>query len=254
MKFWTASIVDELRVEMELNDLENQIALLLDSKDVLQAKFNNLLNRDVVSEIIVPEVLWQDEIPLDQLNMLDEVYKSNHQLKSIEHKLNAFLNQENVAKKEGLPKFIIGLNYTIVGNNPMSTAIDNGKDVFLFPSVGVSIPLYRKKYKALIKEAQYMQEAEISKIEDKKNTLSTIYKNTHKDFSDGNRRVFLNKKQSEIAKKVLDVLITSYSTNSKDFEEVLRIERQLLKYELEHQKALTDKNAAVAFMNYLIGK
>jgi outer membrane protein TolC len=249
-----ASIVDELRVEMELNDLENQLALFLDSKEVLQLKFNNLLDRDNISEIIVPEVLWQDEIPLNQLNMLDEIYASNHQLKGIEHKLNAFLNQEIVAKKEGLPKFNIGLNYTIVGNNPMSTTTDNGKDVFMFPSIGVSIPLYRKKYKALINEAKYLQEAEISKKEDKKNTLSTIYKNTYKDFSDSDRRIFLNEKQSEIAKKVLDVLITSYSTNSKDFEEVLRIERQLLKYELEHQKAITDKNAAVAFMNYLIGQ
>lgn len=249
-----ASIVDELRVEMELNDLENQLALFLDSKDVLQVKFNNLLNRAVISEIIVPDVLWQNEIPLNQLNMLDEVFASNHQLKSIEHKLNAFVNQEIVAKKEGLPKFNIGLSYTIVGENPTSTASDNGKDVFIFPSIGVSIPLYRKKYKALINEAKYLQEAEISKKENKKNTLSTIYQNTYKDFNDGNRRIFLNEKQSEIAKKVLDVLITSYSTNSKDFEEVLRIERQLLKYELEHQKAITDKNAAVAFMNYLIGQ
>ena len=53
---------------------------------------------------------------------------------------------------------------------------------------------------------------------------------------------------------MLDILIVSYSTNAKDFEEVLRIERQLLKYELAYQKALTDKNAAVAFMDYLIGK
>ncbi|GGK18657.1 hypothetical protein GCM10007962_11030 [Yeosuana aromativorans] len=249
-----ASIVDELRVELELNDLENQLALFLDTKDVLQVKFNNLLNREDTSEIMVPELLWQDEIPLDQLKMLDEIYVSNHQIKSIDHKLNAFLNQEIVAKKEGLPKFNIGLGYTVVGKNPSSIASDNGKDVFMFPSVGLTIPLYRKKYKAMITEAKYMQEAEISRKEDKKNTLGTIYKNTLKEFNDGNRRIALNGRQSEIAKKVLDVLMTSYSTNSKDFEEVLRIERQLLKYELEQQKALTDKNAAAAFMDYLIGK
>lgn len=249
-----ASIVDELRVELELNDLENQLALFLDTKDVLQVKFNNLLNREDTSEIMVPELLWQDEIPLDQLKMLDEIYASNHQIKSIDHKLNAFLNQEIVAKKEGLPKFNIGLGYTVVGKNPSSIASDNGKDAFMFPSVGLTIPLYRKKYKAMITEAKYMQEAEISRKEDKKNTLGTIYKNTLKEFNDGNRRIALNGRQSEIAKKVLDVLMTSYSTNSKDFEEVLRIERQLLKYELEQQKALTDKNAAAAFMDYLIGK
>ncbi len=248
-----ASIMDELRVELELNDLENQLELFLDTKNVFRVKFNNLLNRDDMSEIKVPEVLWQEEIPLDQFNMLDEIYTSNHQLKGIEHKLKAFLNQEIVAKKQGLPKFNIGMGYTIVEKNPMLTVSDNGKDAFMFPSVGVTIPLYRKKYKALIKEAQYKQEVEISRIEDKKNTLSSVYENTYKDFSDSDRRIALNLRQSEIAKKVLDILIVSYSTNAKDFEEVLRIERQLLKYELEHQKALTDKNAAAAFMDYLIG-
>ena len=98
-----------------------------------------------------------------------------------------------------------------------------------------------------------MQEAEVFKKEDKKNSLSTVYENTHKNYSDSDRRILLNKKQIGIAKKVLDVLITSYSTDSKDFEEVLRIERQLLKYELAYQKALIDKNAVTAFVNYLIG-
>lgn len=248
-----ASIVDELRVELELNDLENKLALFLDTKNVFQVNFNNLLNRDRSDIINIPDTLWQDELPLDKQILLDSIYNSNHELKSIDHKLNAFLNQQIVAKKAGLPKFNIGLGYTIVAKNSNSSFSDNGKDAFLFPSIGIKIPLYRKKYKALIKEAQYLHEAETSKKEDKKNTLSTIYENIYKNFNDGNRRIHLNKKQLEIAKKVLDVLITSYSTNSKDFEEVLRIERQLLKYQLAYQKALTDKNAAFAFMTYLIG-
>jgi len=240
-----ASIVDELRVELELNDLENQLALFVDTKNTIQTKFNNLLAREVSKSIVTPDTLWQDKLPFDKLNMLDEIYAANHQLKSINHKLNAFVNQEVVAKKEGLPKFNIGLNYTVV---------DNGKDAFLFPSIGIKIPVFRKKYKALIKEAKLLQEAETNKKEAKKNVLSTIYTSSYKNFSDGNRRITLNKKQAQIAKKILDVLMTSYSTNAKDFEEVLRIERQLLKYELAYQQALIDKNAAVAFMQYLIGK
>jgi outer membrane protein TolC len=250
----TASIVDELRVELELNDLENQLALFVDTKEALQVNFNNLLNREVVESIEVPDTLWQDTLPLGKQALLDSIYQSNHDLKSIDHRLTAFLHQEEVAKKEGLPKFNIGLGYTIVSENSGSSFSDNGKDAILFPSVGIKIPLFRKKYKALIKEAQYFQQAEASRKEDKKNTLNTVYENAYKNFSDGNRRIHLNKKQSEIAKKVLDVLMISYSTDSKDFEEVLRIERQLLKYELEYQKALTDKNAAIAFINYLAGK
>jgi len=248
-----ASIVDELRVELELNDLRNQLALLNDSKYVLQIQFNNLLNIEKTSIIEVPETLWQDELSLDKQAVLDSIFSSNHELKSIDYKLNAFVNQEVVAKKQGLPKFNIGLGYTLVSKNSGASFSDNGKDAFLFPSVGLKIPLYRKKYKALIKESKYLQDAELSKKEDKQNTLSTVYENTYKNYSDSDRRILLNQTQTEIAKKVLDVLITSYSTDSKDFEEVLRIERQLLKYELAYQKALTDKNAATAFVEYLIG-
>lgn len=248
-----ASIVDELRVELELNDLENELALFIDSKKVFQTKFNDLLNRDNSVLIESPDELWQDKLPFENNSLLDSIYSNNHEIKSIDHKLNAFMNQEISAKKDGMPKFNLGINYIIVGENSNSTDPNNGKDALLFPSIGVSIPIYRKKYKAMIKEAQYLQESEIAKKEDKRNTLNTILENTYKDYNDSERRIFLNKKQSEIAKKVLDVLITSYSTNSKDFEEVLRIERQLLGYRLAQQKAITDKNAAIAFMHYLLG-
>ncbi len=249
----SATIVDELRVELELNDLENQLALFIDSRKVFKNKFNNLLNRDNSLFIEVPKELWQDELPYDNLTILDSIYSNNHEIKSIDHKLNAFINQEEAAKREGAPKFTLGINYTIVGKNSNSTASDNGKDAILFPSVGLTIPIYRNRYKGMIKEAQYLQSSEIEKKVDKRNTLNTVFVNTFKEYNDGDRRISLNKTQSEIAKKVLDVLIISYSTNSKDFEEVLRIERQLLGYKLAEQKAKTDKNAAVAFVHYLLG-
>ena len=248
-----ASIVDELRVELELNDLENQLALFVDTKNTLRVSFNNLLNRNKNTMIAVSDTLQIDKLPYDKVSMLDSIYASNHTIKSIDHKLNAFLNQEIVAKKQGSPSFNIGVNYIVVDEIPGSTIKNNGKDAFLFPSVGLTIPIYRKKYKASIKEAQYLQEAAKENKISTKNKLSSIFEKTYKDYKDGERRIALNKKQSEIAKKVLDVLIVSYSTNSNDFEEVLRIERQLLGYKLAHQKALIDNNAAVAFMHYLLG-
>jgi cobalt-zinc-cadmium efflux system outer membrane protein len=248
-----ASIIDELRVEMELNDLENQLALFIDSKTVFQSKFNNLLNRDPAELIESPEKIWNDELPYEKMTLLDSIYNNNHELKSMDHKLTAFMNQEIAAKKEGLPKFNLGINYILVGENPNSNDPNNGKDALLFPSVGLSIPIYRKKYKAMINESRYLQASEIAKKEDKRNSLHTVFENALKDFNDGHRRILLNNRQSEIANKVLDVLITSYATNSRDFEEVLRIERQLLGYKLAEQKASIDKNAAVAFIQYMLG-
>ncbi len=248
-----ASIVDELRVELEINDLENQLALYKDSKKGFQAKFNNLLDKEYDALIETPLDLWKEKLPYEYEAITDSINSNNHQLKSIDHKMNAFLKQEDVARKEGMPKFNIGISYIIVGENPNSVDPNNGKDAILFPSVGISIPIYRRKYHGMIKEAQLLKQAELDNKEDMKNTLSSVFEKTYTEFSDGERRIALNERQTEIAKKILDVLITSYSTDSKDFEEVLRIERQLLKYQLAYEKAMIDNNTAVAFIQYLIG-
>jgi outer membrane protein TolC len=249
----SASLVDELRVELELNDLENQLALFLDSRDVFRTQFNNLLNRDNTVLIEVPRELKEEELPFDQLSLLDSILTSNREMRSLDFKLESFRRQEDVAQKLGLPKFNVGMNYLVIGENSASADPDNGEDAFVFPSIGLSLPIYRKKYKAMIREAEYMKEAVISEKEHKRNSLSTLLQENIKDFNDSDRRLSLNERQSEIANKVLDILITSYSTNSNEFEEVLRIERQLLGYKLAKERALIDKNVSVAFINYLLG-
>ena len=40
----------------------------------------------------------------------------------------------------------------------------------------------------------------------------------------------------------------------KNFEEILRMERKVLKFNLELEKARADKQAAISFINYLMGK
>jgi cobalt-zinc-cadmium efflux system outer membrane protein len=116
----SASIVDELRVELELNDLENQLALFIDTKNALQVSFNNLLNREKYASIAVPETLSIENLPYEKVTLLDSIYASNHEIKSIDHRLNSFMNQEISAKKQGGPSFNIGLNYILVGKDPGS--------------------------------------------------------------------------------------------------------------------------------------
>lgn len=247
-----STLADELRVEIEINDLANQWLLLLDKKSTLQVKFNDLLNQEVALQS--PESLPVDDMPYEKKVVLDSILFANHTLKSIDFKMNAFTAKERAAKKMGIPKFGVGFSYTSVGDRANFSDSENGKDILMFPMVSVSIPLYRKKYAAMIREAQYQQESQTYLKTEVKNKLTTVYENTNTEYKDADRRIELNQKQGELAKKALDILMISYSTDAKDFDEVLRMERQLLKYELEKEKAITDKNAAVAFTYYLIGR
>ena len=249
-----ASVVDEMRVEMEINELENQLAYLVDTKWTLEVQFNKLLNQAVESSIITPDILWDENLELSKETLLDSITNQNHLVKQLEYKISSWKKQEILAKKIGGPKFSIGVDYTFIGNssNP-NLGNENGRDAILFPKIGISIPLYRKKYKAMVSEASLYMEATKYQKEDKQNQLITLFEKGYKEYKDAGRRIILFDKQLKLADKSLVILLTSYSSDGENFEEVLRMERKVLQYSLELDKARADKNAATAFINYLTG-
>jgi outer membrane protein TolC len=129
-----------------------------------------------------------------------------------------------------------------------------GTDAFVFPKVGITIPLYRSKYRAMVNEVVYLQEAKESEKIDKINFLETVLEESWKDYLDSDRRIRLYINQQDLAKQSLKLLETEYATGNKDFEEILRMERKLLTYGLELEKARSDKQAAISFINYLMGR
>jgi outer membrane protein TolC len=251
----TASGVDELRAEMELVDIENNLALLKDKWNVHSVKFNNLLNVDDISTIEFPETLWTTDLPYSRQTVLDSLNLNNHQVISLDYMLASYKSKEAIAKKNGLPSFSVGIDYIAIGktDNTMIDATQSGRDAILFPKIGISIPLYRKKYTAMVNEAVFMQEATENKKADKINTLESLFEKTYSEYLDANRRITLYQKQLLFANKANKILEAEYATNSKNFEEILRMEKRVLKYALELEKARSDKQAAIAFINYLMG-
>lgn len=245
------SAVDEYRIEIEIGELENHLALLKDQQVVLEVMFNNLLNRDRKNPVLVPALLWNDNFPLTKQAALDSINLLNHQLLSLDFQQAALQFRQEVASNMGKPSFKIGIGYTIVGkgdNNMMGT------DAFLFPNVGISIPLYRNKYKAMVQEVVYLAAAKENEKANKTNMLETLFENGWKEYLDADRRIELFISQLILAKKSTRILETAYATGNKNFEEVLRMERKVLKFNLELEKARADKQAAIAFINYLMGK
>lgn len=247
-----ASAVDAYRVEMEINDLENQLALLRDNSTVLRVKFNNLLNVDDATDIQIATEL-SESILLSKQTELDSIMANNNALSSFDYQLEGLEYRKKSATKEGLLQFSVGLEYAFIGEGN-STASNAGQDAFVFPTVGISIPLYRSKYKAKVQEVIYLQEAKSFEKSDKQNTLTVLFESIWKDYQDANRRFSLYQEQTELAQKSLSILESNYATNNIDFVEILRMERKLLKYSLELEKATADKEAAIAFIQYLQGK
>src|SRR5690606_11982477 len=88
----------------------------------------------------------------------DSLLLNNPMLNALDLKIKASESGERAAQRQSLPKMGVGLDYVVVGERTDVIMPDNGKDV-LMPMVSVSIPIFRKKYDAAVKEAQLMQES-----------------------------------------------------------------------------------------------
>ena len=245
------SAVDEYRIEMEIKDLENRLFLLKDQQYSLEIRFLNLLNIQTYEPVQLPLTLWESNLAYSKEEVMDSIESQNHKLLMLELQRESLLFRKTVAEKSGNPSFNIGLDYTIIGKGSNNLA---GKDAFIFPKIGLTIPLWREKYKAKVKEVVYLETAKANEKLNTRNLLNTLLESTWKDLNDADRRIPLYKSQLDLAEKSLHLLETEYTTANSNFEEILRMERKLLKYGLELEKARADKQASIAFINYLMGK
>jgi outer membrane protein TolC len=248
------SAVDLLRVEMDLAELENQLGFLADSREPIYARFRELLNLDTLTDIQIPDTLERTAPDESKMALFDSIRFNNPRLKQIDHEISSLESEMDVAGKMGLPSFSLGLSYTFISpRNDMEIA-DNGKDALIFPQVGVRLPLYRNKYRAMIREKEFLKEAKTAERESKEDRLNSELENVWRDYLDASRRIELYIHLRDLASQSLDLLVTQYTTAGKDFEEILRMDRQLLRYELELEKARADQNTYAAYINYLTGK
>jgi cobalt-zinc-cadmium efflux system outer membrane protein len=243
------SAVDEYRIEMEIGDLENKLALLKDQQQSFTVAFGNLLNSNL-EKVSLPDTLWNTSPELSKQALLDSILVRNHQLLGLEIQSEALNYREEAARKSGNPDFSIGMDYIVVGKGDNNLS---GQDAFMFPKIGITIPLYRNKYKSMIKEVAYLQTAKSNEKLDRENMLETLFENTWKELMDAERRLLLYQNQLRLAEKSIQLLEVEYTTANSNFEEILRMDRKQLFYALELEKARTDKQAAVSFIDYLMG-
>ena len=249
----TGRAVDLLRVEMDFEELQNQILYLTDSRTPIQARFNELLNTGTTMNIVVPDTLQTIAFTDGKNVLLDSIVAQNPLLKSFDYEILSLNSEIDVAEKMGLPSFNLGLSYIGISERTDVNISDNGQDALIFPQVGVRIPLYRKKYRAMVKEKELLKASAVYKKEDKANELATSLEKGWRDYSDAVRRVGLYQRLYRLASHSQDILVAQYTADGSDFEEILRMERQVLRYELELEKARADQNTFVAYINYLTG-
>lgn len=244
-------LVDVIRVQMQIDEAQTELDIKQLQLAPLITRFNTLLNRNVDAEVGMP-IQIVATVPI-KTGETDSLFNENPLLRELDLKASMYQQNLLVAKKAGLPTFGVGLDYVIVKKRTDMDMPGNGRNI-LMPMVTFSLPIYRAKYTALRHEAQFQFDAIEAGKKDLLNNLTSEYEMATWQYKQATSRLDLYARQITKSESALNILTTSYSSNNRDFEEVLRMQQQIIKYRLEIIVAETDAKIAGAKINYLISK
>lgn len=245
-----ATMVDVLRVDIKMEDLESKISLLNDKRSPLEATFNLLLNRAADTIVLL------DSFPKavsEYYGAQDSLWLNNPKIAAFELRIGAAKSNENLATLSSRPQIGIGLDYVVVSKRNISTIPDDGKDI-LMPMATVTLPLYRSKYKAAIKEANLQQKALNLYKKEYENSLLSQYTLAKYKYDESLELIRLYTSEVTKTKRILGLLAISYGTNGKDYVELLRAQQTLLEHELTLSTQWKEYHIAVAQLDYLTNK
>jgi len=242
------AMVDVLSVDIILKDATTNLSILHQKKRPLEVRFNNLLNRGEFESIEVADSLRLPILPAEYRR--DSLPAMNPLLEAIDLNIRASQASEQVAIKQGLPKFGVGLDYVVVGERTDMSLPDNGKDV-LMPMVTVSLPIFRNKYKATQNETRLMKESFVLQKEDLTNQLNSAYEMAWFETQKQIELIQLYDQQLLTTSQSLSLLLKAYSNSDRDVEEVLRKQQQLLRYKKMKVTALAAYYITLAELDYI---
>lgn len=248
-----SAFADLLRLQVEIKELEDNIASINNRKQMLIIKINLLLNRNSNIDIFIPESL--DITTFDYKNpaLFDSIKANNPMIRMNKSDILAYQHKQEMNKKMGYPMYGIGLNYMIINKSAMNTSAMNGNDMFM-PMLNVKLPIYRKKYNASIKEAQYLESSANEQLINVENMLYMEFSEYQFALKDAERKLLINSDIVSLTKKSFDILLTQYSSSGTDFDALIRLQSQLLNYKLNISQAQVDKLTAIAGLQKLLSK
>ncbi|MCX6224251.1 MAG: TolC family protein [Bacteroidia bacterium] len=243
-------MVGLLRVQIEIGSIENRISMLHDQLKTEKQRFNLFLNRNPGTEVFVSDSLMEATLP-GSLTLLADSIVNNPMIRMFEADREANEARIKMAGRMGFPMVGIGLNYTLIQKFPDVTSEMNGKDMVM-PMITATLPIYRNKYKALRREAEFLRDASAESVNNVRNGMLVSYQEAVQLYKDADRRIELFNRQVSLAEKTITLLTSSFSSAGTDFEEILRMQQQLLDYQFKHIEATVDRNLAIATLISII--
>ncbi len=212
----TGSMVDVLRIDLLINAEVNDIAILEERRKPLHATFAATVG---YADPILVDV--SDSLQLvDLADYTTDSLEHNPLLSELDRQASVEMAQAEAARKLGLPRFGLGVEYMVMDkNSPM-----------MMPGMSSS------------------------EVQQTANELASAYEVAYFEAHKAALDVGLMDQQIGIAEQALNLLLDAYSNSGDDLEEVLRMQEQVLRFQLLRLSAMREHHSAIAQLEYLTAK
>ncbi|MUP47373.1 TolC family protein [Gramella sp. BOM4] len=241
----SAPMVNVVKVDIDREELVTRIALMKDELETRKIQFNYLLNREQSAMVEV-----QDNLQLENDLVIDSSFEDHPRIQSLDYEKQAFEKEIEISKKEGLPMLGLGLDYSIISKRTDANPENNGQDAIM-PMFSVTLPIFRKKYKAAREEAKLMAQATEQEKTAMINELNSEAVMLNYEIKKSRQLMDLYDRQITSSNQANKLLVVGFSNANSDFEEVLQMNQDLLMLKIQKIEALANAYKATAKLDYL---
>jgi outer membrane protein TolC len=248
----TGSQPDIIRAQVELGKMENDLRSMRDMQAPVAAKLNAALNRPADAPLPRSAPPAAAAAPISEEQLLAWMEDSNPELKAMDADIAKERKAAELAGKDYFPDVMVGVEYDQMARSP---------DVSMSPTnpiavmVSVNIPLWWEKYAAGVREAQARRLSAIGDKKEKANSLAADVKMESYNFRNAERKIGLYRDTLlPRAQQALKSTQASYQTGSAVFSDLIDTQRTLLEFQLNYERALADRQQALARLEALVGR
>jgi len=217
---------DVLKAQAEVSMLKARLYEFEQQEVLLKAKLNQLLNRHADAPMGLAVTPPQREIQFKMEELFELAEKMRPEIKKTQAGIQRDQYAHDLMKKEFFPDYRLGLEYRNVG---VDFSNFNRADNMLMLTIGFDLPIWRKKYKAGVHEAEKM-------IESSQAALETVQKQTSYDVQDAYFKLQTAQRTLDLYKSALipqaearfQASEAAYRTGSGGFLDLLESQRFLL--------------------------
>jgi len=239
-----------LRLQMEREKLESDLASRRDERAVLSSTISSLLNIPDNPALPWPHIEPAESGTFDYELLEMMLAELNPELRMAQAEVEAAAYQKRLAEKARWPSFSVGVGVIVM--NGMENQNDQ-VDVGL--SGGISLPLWQGSYRAGVREAAAEARAAAETKINLENELRSELRLAIYKVKDAERRLDLYKEELiPKATQSLNVLNQNLVAGQANLIELIDAQHLLLEFKLQYERALADREIALAEIGCCIGQ